>query len=386
MSIDLCYTQPHSSLTKLRSKHQFLAREADRLLVQGTSGLLHLQVLILRIYYSLLQHKANAAVGEWYKAFEMARHLKYTENPMPKKAMAGSLEDDITVAEAEGRRRAFWAIYCLDVQLALLVGKPRHWHNGACTGVDRPDTRSEKELLSDATYKCKKYHMAVFTDSWVFLHYTLQVNSHNRAQPFIQVADIHRIHSYIANQLHMLHHPLPMGTSLRVRQMNTMQPWLNWWILATAYWKKCQKVCPSDSQELLDRQAEALILAYCQAIIVMYKPFLLMSLLLLSEERGRIVVFDQNKEDLNKGLKQALEASLITIRIVYDMNRDRVRLDAVSESTISGPPLDMWLTTSRPRPTMHIRPLWCFISALYQTRCPVMIGHRISAMRSLPRG
>lgn len=128
-----------------------MAKYAKIFTDNGAYDLAHVQALILQVHYSLLQHKIDEASVQLQSAFDVARSLGFDKKVEPRRPQ-DDMDDDVSVAEAEARRRVYWAIYCLDLQLSLIRGKARWIYDGEFTGIELPLSISEEELLSNDSY------------------------------------------------------------------------------------------------------------------------------------------------------------------------------------------------------------------------------------------
>jgi hypothetical protein len=158
----------------VNSNHQRLAKYAKTFTDNGAYDLAHVQALVLQVHYSMLQHKIDEASVQLLSAFDIARSLGYDRKVEPRRPQ-DDMDDDVSVAEAEARRRVYWAIYCLDLQLSLIRGRARWVYDGEFAGVEPPLSTSEEELLSDDSYVMPTRGGVLDGDGYPFVAYVLYV-------------------------------------------------------------------------------------------------------------------------------------------------------------------------------------------------------------------
>ncbi|QEO19239.1 hypothetical_protein [Candidozyma auris] len=112
-------SRPHLSTSELgHSSHAFW-KSATRLLsrsINEASGIVHLQISLLLLQYTLLVPKAGNLWQLAGSAMRIATELGYYAEPTPGKNL-----DPLTL---DLRRRLFWTCYCIDRTLSTIMGRP----------------------------------------------------------------------------------------------------------------------------------------------------------------------------------------------------------------------------------------------------------------------
>jgi hypothetical protein len=270
----------------VHSQSDQLFSEASRL-TEGETGIPRLesaQSRLVQVLYLLMSCRFNQA---WYtfghtlqitSALGLHRKDDRTRHPTSYK------RDYI---EEQCRRRTFWVAYILDKYLGVIFGRPRHYHDDDID-QDFPDSVNDEDMSSSGpqvsgTDDC-------YIDSLVFHAKLAQIAERISREVYsikpkpdhVRLAAAHRLGS-------------------EIRQWRaSLPPFLG-------------AINPSSLIPSFRRQATALKLSYCHAVMLAHRPFLL---------KNTIRDNDESRSLAREGLSECISAAQSVLGVVDRMARE----------------------------------------------------------------
>lgn len=226
-----------------------LFHEATRLSDEerGLPRLESAQSRLIQVLYLLMSSRFNQA---WY-TFGHALQIISALGLHRKDARKSTLPESRDYIQEQCKRRTFWVAYTLDKYLGAVFGRPRHYHDD---DIDQnfPDSINDEDML----------HSGVLADGAV--DYDCHIDS------LIWQAKLAQIAEKISREVYSIK---AVPDHVRLAASHRLGKELHQWKASLP--PLLGSVNPSSLIHSFRRQAIALRLSYCHAVMLAHRPFLL---------------------------------------------------------------------------------------------------------------
>jgi hypothetical protein len=239
----------HTTQSLSQSQGDELFCEAVRLSEEETSypKLESAQSRLIQVLYLLMSSRFNQAWYTFGHALQIISALGLHRRDDRKRSPATDRRDYI---EEQCRRRTFWVAYTLDKYLGVIFGRPRHYHDD---DIDQefPDSVNDEDILNSGP------QTGVTDDD---CHIDSLINHAKLAQ----------IAERISREVYSIK---TVPDSVRLAASHRLGAELRQWRASLP--PLLGAINPSSLIPSFRRQATALKLSYCHAVMLAHRPFLL---------------------------------------------------------------------------------------------------------------
>lgn len=242
------------------------------------------QSRIVQVLYLLMSCRFNQAWYTFGHSLQIISTLGLHRRDDHKRTPTACKRDYI---EAQCRKRTFWVAYTLDKYLGVIFGRPRHYHDD---DIDQgfPDSVNDEDMTNTGP------HVNVTDDCHI--------------DSLINHAKLAQIAERISREVYSIK---PVPDHVRLASSHRLGAELRQWRASLPPFLGA--INPSSLIPSFRRQAVALKLSYCHAVMLAHRPFLLKNTTRNSEEMKSLA---------KEGLAECISAAQSVLELVDRMARE----------------------------------------------------------------